>query len=279
MGRGARGKSTTTEEVISPPKEIPQVPLELNADAGLEGEYMAWKKTQNLERKAASEKKHSMVYENVCTFHHLSVAAASCYVLYLGPSKWPSVFLVACWWIYSDFYSSLLHCVLDDPKCLKIPGVAPVAKGFQDHHHYPMESTAGKGLRMLCDDTVRIQWVTGGFSLLFSAQRDRTTLVLILLKWITCAYGTQVGHYYAHCAHVAPQVVKFLQRLHILLPPSQHWKHHKAPYETNFGIVNGLTNHHINPVHLRSFSFAACFGLWCLMSMFDIAIWERFVTV
>ena len=249
-----------------------------SADAGLEREEAkGQKRADKRVRAAVSANKHSSLWASACTLHHLTVAAASGYVLCLGPSSWPSFLLVAGWWIYSDFYSSLLHCVLDDPRCLKVPGVAPVAKGFQDHHLYPMESTAGKGLRMLCDDTVRIQWVTGGFSLLFSAQRDRTTLVLILLKWITCAYGTQVGHYYAHCAHAAPQVVKFLQRLHILLPPAQHWMHHKAPYETNFGIVNGLTNHHVNPVHLRRASFAAAFALWCLLSMCDIAVLDRFM--
>jgi hypothetical protein len=80
----------------------------------------------------------------------------------------------------------------DQPKCLKIPGIGPVARGFQDHHDFPIESTAGKGLRVLFNDTVRIQWITLVFSALISSKRDYNTMVMILLKWVTCAYGTQV---------------------------------------------------------------------------------------
>ena len=128
---------------------------------------------------------------------------------------------------------------------------------------------------MLCDDTVRIQWICGGLTLLFSRKRDYTTYVMILLKSLTCAYGTQVGHYYAHCVHIAPWPVKLLQKVHILLPPVQHWQHHKSPYEVCFGIVNGLSNHHLNPVYLRNLSFPACLGLWCFLTAFDIALIEQ----
>ena len=214
----------------------------------------------------------------VCACWHAFIALSTLGVAAGGPRYWPSLGLLAWSALYGDIYSAVLHCSLDQKECLSIPGIGGVAKGFQDHHDFPIASTQDKGLWVLMCDTVRIQWVTAGAALLFGRWNYRLCL-LVLLKLLCCAYGTQVGHYYAHCAHAAPQVVKFLQRLHILLPPAQHWMHHKAPYETNFGIVNGLTNHHINPVHLRSFSFAACFGLWCLMSMFDIAIWERFVTV
>lgn len=55
-----------------------------------------------------------------------------------------------------------------------------------------MESTSGKGLRVLFNDTVRVQWVTGLLSFAFSPKRDTTTALMVLLKWLTCAYGTQV---------------------------------------------------------------------------------------
>lgn len=269
------GTATSTDTVLPPLKLNENTPLEVDANAGLRDEYMMWNRAQKLERKAASEKKHSFLYEKFCSLHHLGVLVACFCILYLGPAKWPSLPLVAAWWIYSDFYSSLLHCLLDDPRCLNIPGLAPVAAGFQDHHKYPMESTAGKGLRMLCDDTVRIQWIIGCCGVILSGRRDYNTGLMILLKLLTCAYGTQFGHYYAHCVHMAPPIIKALQRVHILLPPAQHWQHHKSPYEQNFGIVNGLTNYHVNPVYLRRTSFASLLVCWIVLTAFDVVLIEE----
>lgn len=267
---------------------------------------------KQLQRDEVKKEKHSWMWSQACRLHHASVAAAALFAIYVvafcgaeeggtkggaeelaeggehedaGGSSSSSLFarwrfallLTATWWVYSDFYSSLLHCVLDDPRCLAIPGLSPVAHGFQDHHEFPMESTWGKGLQHLCDDTVRGQWVTGLLALVLSGRRDRGTALMVLLKWVTCAYGTQVGHYYAHCSHTAPEAVKALQRMKLLLPPAQHWRHHKEPYEAYFGIVNGLTNHHVNPNYLRKWSFKGLLGVWAFLSAFDIVIAEEIV--
>ena len=267
------------ENTVEPSSKTTSASTSLVEDAatGLRNEYSAWDLKQKSERAAAKAKKHSSFYESICIMHHLCIVVAVCYVARLGYSHWPSIMLVAGWWVYSDLYSSLLHCVLDDERCLAIPGLSPVARGFQDHHKFPMETTAGKGLLRLCNDTVRIQWIIGGMSYLFSAKRNYFTFLLVLLKWLTCAYGTQIGHYYAHCAHRAPRFITWLQELHILLPPSIHWQHHKAPYDCHFGIVNGLSNHHINPAALRDKSFTLCVGLWFVLTVFDIVIIERLV--
>lgn len=209
--------------------------------------------------------------------HHCSVALACVAIALMGRKYWPSLTMVIFMWLYSDLYSAILHAALDDKKSLNYPGIAPVARGFQDHHDYPMESTLGKGLYELCCDTVRIQWITGSLSLLFS-RSSYTTLLLIILKWLTCAYGTQVGHYYAHCGNHAPVFIRLLQKTHLLLPPKAHWTHHIAPYECNFGIVNGLANYMMNPILLTSgpfYKFEVVLGAWIFLTCFDVAIIER----
>ena len=106
----------------------------------------------------------------------------------------------------------------------------PTPRFPQEHHDFPQETTSGKGLLVLCSDTVRIQWIVMCCSLA-AGKRDETTWALILCKQLCCAYGTQFGHYYAHNRHLCVGMLKplaWLQDAHILLPPAHHWNHHKV---------------------------------------------------
>jgi len=221
---------------------------------------------------------NSELYVYFCNLHHVGMALWTLYTIVFGPR--PYLLMTVGMYLYSDMYSALLHSVLDDKKALAIPGIAPVAKGFQEHHDFPQETTSGKGLLVLCSDTVRIQWVCAIFSLLIG-RRDSTTFALVLLKLLCCAYGTQFGHYYAHNRHLCVGWLKplsWLQDAHILLPPSHHWNHHKAPYSKNFGIVSGLSNFFLNPVlHPDNYQFYVILTLWTLFTMFDVAVIEQLV--
>jgi hypothetical protein len=123
-----------------------------------------------------------------------------------------------------------------------------------------------------------MQWVCTIVAFLISGRRNQETLLQCLLKAITCAYGTQVGHYYAHCSHNTPMLVKKLQGIHLLLPGAHHWKHHKEPYAVNFGIVNGLSNKVMN-LFLRTtgplYNFNVVLTVWIVLSCFDIVVAER----
>jgi hypothetical protein len=98
------------------------------------------------------------------------------------------------------------------------------------------------------------------------------------MKSCFSAFLRQVGHYYAHCIHLAPAPIKWLQRAHILLPPAEHWQHHKAPYAVNFGIVNGLSNYMLNPIvrsDRKGFSFEVVAATWLVLTAFDVVVAER----
>lgn len=213
--------------------------------------------------------------QSVCAIHHGLIASAVLAIALAGPSYWPSIALTIWMVLYADIYSAVLHCALDDKRCLPIPGIGPVAKGFQDHHDFPIASTQGKGLWVLMCDTVRIQWIVAGCAALFGRWTYNTAL-LVLMKLIFCAYGTQVGHYYAHAnPERVPSVVKALQGLHLLLPPAHHWQHHKCPYEINFGIVNGLSASFLNYPLRELYRFEVVMTAWAFLTLFDCAIMER----
>ena len=111
--------------------------------------------------------------------------------------------------------------------------------------------------------------------MLFGRWNYNTALVT-LMKLIFCAYGTQVGHYYAHATpERVPYVVKVLQRMHLLLPPHHHWQHHKAPYECNFGIVNGLSAWFLNFPLRDLYRFEVVMVAWAFLTCFDCTLIER----
>ena len=116
------------------------------------------------------------------------------------------------------------------PLLPTFPSPHPPPRSPQEHHDFPQETTSGKGLLVLCSDTVRIQWI-GICCGLAAGKRDETTWALILCKQLCCAYGTQFGHYYAHNRNLCVGMLKplaWLQDAHILLPPAHHWNHHKV---------------------------------------------------
>jgi len=210
--------------------------------------------------------------------HHAAVVSAVLGTVMLAPAHLPPVSLVVVMFLYSDAYSAVLHCALDREEALGLPrwtGLGKTAEGFQVHHDHPMASTRGVGLYRLFCDTVKIQWVTGALALA-TASWTLLTAQVLLLKWLCCAYGTQLGHYWSHVpAGGRPAVVRWLQAAHLLLPPEHHVQgHHKPPHNKHFGIVSGLSNYFINPF-LRDAPFAAVFAVLVFLTIFDVALIVR----
>ena len=174
---------------------------------------------------------------------------------------------------YSDFMSALLHRTFDHEECLKVPALDFVAYGFQMHHAWPMESTKGVGLYRLFCDTVRIQWI---LLVCFAVISSHTLLAaqILYLKLLFGAYGSAVGHFYAHFPeNQRPFLVRTLQGLHLLLPPKHHAVHHRAPYNENLTSVSGLTDFIVNPL-LKDCPFIPTLLTLLGLSMFDIRLIE-----
>ena len=129
--------------------------------------------------------------------HHVLFIAVGLYTVFFQPSWIPDWQLVIVMYLYSDFMSALLHRTFDHEECLKVPALDFVAYGFQMHHAWPMESTKGVGLYRLFCDTVRIQWI---LLVCFAVLSSHTLLAgqILYLKLLFGAYGSAVGHFYAH---------------------------------------------------------------------------------
>lgn len=205
--------------------------------------------------------------------HHMMFVCFSLGVAIFAPWALPPLPLVVFMFLYGDFMSALLHCTFDHEECLDLPVLGFVANGFQMHHAYPAESTSGVGLYRLCCDTVRVQWILLATFALFSSHSVLAAQILYL-KMLFAAYGSAVGHFYAHHpAKERPAVVHLLQRLHILLPPQHHAVHHKAPYREHLTSVSGLADSLINPI-LRSSEFLPCIATLGVLTVVDNRVIE-----
>mmetsp|Transcript_121595 Transcript_121595/g.315603 ORF Transcript_121595/g.315603 Transcript_121595/m.315603 type:complete len:391 (-) Transcript_121595:197-1369(-) len=207
--------------------------------------------------------------------HHVLVASVILGTAIFAPSELPSLPLVIFMFLYADAYSAVLHATLDREAALDLPFLGSTAEGFQMHHDHPVASTGGVGLYRLFCDTVKIQWTTGFCALLFAGHTALAARIIIL-KWVMCAYGTQLGHYWSHMpVRKKPAVVQLLQKFHLLLPSDHHVQgHHAPPYDKNFGIVSGLSNPILNPI-LKDLPWKVLFPLWSFMTLFDTALIER----
>lgn len=209
--------------------------------------------------------------------HHLLFFGLGLWTVLFEPSWVPDWKLTFFMYLYGDFMSALLHRTFDHEECLKVPALDFVAYGFQMHHAWPMESTRGVGLYRLFCDTVRIQWI---LLLCFAALSNHTLLAaqILYLKLLFGAYGSAVGHFYAHFPEGSrPFAVRILQRLHLLLPPQHHAVHHREPYNENLTSVSGLTDFIVNPL-LKDCPFLPALLTLLGLSMFDIRLIEGLYT-
>lgn len=147
-------------------------------------------------------------------------------------------------YVVADFVSGLIHWAFDRMGSEKTPvlGHAFIFP-FRYHHVDPKDmmngdfiSTNGKnsvgclpvlGLGLLIPVIPGNAWSIAGLSVL-------TAFVLAI--WMTNQF-----HKWAHLDEPVG-VIRLLQRLHLVLTPAHHDRHHVAPYAANYCITSGWCN-------------------------------------
>lgn len=138
-----------------------------------------------------------------------------------------------------DFYSGLLHIVLDNPEFIQYPVLGTPCLEFQWHHHIPLD-LASKDFLQTCGD---LNTVASIFGVLFFAFLNNSSIVCCLacFKFLFAYFG-QFCHCMAHTpASRRPEWVDFLQSWGVMVSPQEHGVHHKT-YDDNFCIGSGVCN-------------------------------------
>jgi hypothetical protein len=145
-------------------------------------------------------------------------------------------------WLLADLFSGLVHWALDTYGSVRTPVVGPaIIRPFREHHADPQGMTRHdffevNGASCLgCLPLLVLSFFTDGF-------------------WHALLVSTCVGILFTNQCHKWAHVpseknafpIRQLQKLGLLLKPSEHAKHHTPPYNSHFCTANGWLNGPLN---------------------------------
>ncbi|MGB0590670.1 MAG: fatty acid desaturase CarF family protein [Myxococcota bacterium] len=154
------------------------------------------------------------------------------------PSVPALLFTLVALYFYIDFYSGVLHVVLDNPAFCNLPIVGVPCVEFQWHHTFAYDISSRKLTDVWGDLNPLLAMKAGVLFAILGPTRLALMVAGVGFFW---AYVNQFAHRMSHAhSSTRPKWAQWLQRRHILIPPSVHQVHHKT-YDTTFPVLSGLT--------------------------------------
>jgi hypothetical protein len=140
--------------------------------------------------------------------------------------------------IWMNLYSTILHYALDAEEFTKLPVVGKAIVTFQSHH-FPrwIHTIHRKPVVDLLGELNGMAMINIVFPVLLFRLRSREVFVAWGALMLAAGYAT-LCHRWAHQPAAArPRIVRTLQRVHLALSPSEHWKHHAQVTSGNGGFI------------------------------------------
>ncbi|MEO5820059.1 MAG: fatty acid desaturase CarF family protein [Vicinamibacteraceae bacterium] len=157
----------------------------------------------------------------------------------------------AVWWIVlvvlaagaaADFVSGLVHWAADTWGRERLPIIGPrVLRPFRVHHLNP-EDMLGRSFLDLNGDValLTLPILIAAWLVPLDSTGGRAAAAF-LTAWAAWALPTNQVHQWAHMP-APPLLVRWLQRVRLVLPPDVHRVHHASPYATHYCITTGWSN-------------------------------------
>ena len=207
--------------------------------------------------------------------------------------------------IWYDFFSGVLHIVLDNPDFIKMPilgdpclviiivfvfififlliSCTVVYQEFQWHHHIPLD-IASKSFWEVCGDlNVIITFLVcvyiapvPHFGFHF---QNPVAICLVSFKCLMAYFG-QLCHCMSHTPAVRrPASISWLQNAGFMISPKEHAVHHRT-YDSNFCIGSGVCNPLITWMlaNLTSNKWA-WLALFIITLVCDVPVFNHILTV
>lgn len=219
-------------------------------------EEMAW----------VAETDHS-VYQRRFKPFVILILAVCVFGIVQAPSLVALLATFAVMYFYIDFYSGVLHVVLDNPRFIRLPLIGVPCVEFQWHHTFAYDISTRKLLDVWGDLNVLL-FVKSLF--LFGICGFTPTTLMVAGVGYSLGYANQLSHRLAHTApRQRPKLATWLQEHHVLLPPAVHHVHH-ASYDQSFPVLNGHSRGLIQGMLRIVPNGFAWLGLFVLLSAFDL---------
>jgi hypothetical protein len=169
--------------------------------------------------------------------------------------------------IWVSFYSTALHYALDAEEFTKLPIVGEAFVTFQSHHFPQWINTIHrKPVVDLLGELNPIAVINLLAPVLIFRLRYREVFVAWGTFMLVGSYA-MICHRWAHQPPtVKPKIANLLQRAHLALSPTEHWRHHaqaiapKGSFVQNFDLSFGWSN----PLFNRLLKILPSPRLWLL---------------
>jgi hypothetical protein len=145
--------------------------------------------------------------------------------------------------LWYDFFSGVLHIVLDNPEFVNLPILCDPCLEFQWHHHIPSDLACKPFLQVCGDLNLVMTVILTAYLSPYIGFGFHTPMALCLVGCkMLMAYFGQLCHCMSHMPpHNRPDWVTFLQNNGLMISSKEHMIHH-ASYDDNFCIGSGLCN-------------------------------------
>jgi len=174
-----------------------------------------------------------------------------------------------------DFYSGVLHVVLDHPNNIALPVLGQPCLEFQWHHAIP-DDLVRKDFVDVCGDLNVVVMILAAINLYLLDLDSGVAMIIGGLKlWM--AYFGQFSHKSAHAfGQARGGVATWLQNYGFMISAKDHMAHHKAPYDVDFCLI-GICNPVIDALRSLTTNNTVWLSLFFVWSIFDLVGYVKIV--
>ncbi len=152
--------------------------------------------------------------------------------------------------VLGDFVGGLVHWGADTYFSEDTPVVGPaLIKPFREHHLFPLDITTHTFVSIVGNVCIlAVPLLAVCLYLLWVTRHGLLAFAILCISLMTAAtVGTNVFHKWAH-QEKPSALVRWLQRMRLVLEPRHHQIHHTEPFKMHYCITNGWLNPLLNKI-------------------------------
>ncbi len=179
---------------------------------------------------------------SIATFLIGSGILAGRLLRYSGGAGWLIAAAIFLGLIAADFVSGFVHWMADTWGSVETPffGEALV-RPFREHHTDQLAITRHDFIETNGNNSLVSLPVLGAAFCIPLDHASGLFAAALLWSLVLWVFGTNQFHKWAHQKE-RPVLVRWLQRVHLILPPDHHALHHRTPFLQHYCITTGWLN-------------------------------------
>lgn len=185
---------------------------------------------------------------SILSFWSLTLAVCWKVSPFAKTDGWLIVAGCAMGFILADFTSGFVHWMADTWGSTEMPVLGKaLIRPFRQHHVDPKAMTKHDYVETNgANCMIAVPWALGAFLTPLDVEgwvEPALFFVVSITSMIFWVMMTNQIHKWSHLEeHETPAVLRWAQKLHLVLPPAHHQIHHTAPFDKYYCITTGWLN-------------------------------------